>query len=226
MTDVSQELAEGAATKVREQGGEAWGKSLDVLDENQVETLLSEVVDRQGRVDVLASLAGGTALAPSIEFPIKEFDRILRLNVTGQFISARAAARRMVEQGTKGSIITIGSISSFGGIPRRAPYTASRAAIVNLTRTLAVEWAPHGIRVNCLAPTWTATEGLLRFRGQLNLEALEERIPMGRLAEPEEVASVAVFLASDMSSFVTGVTIPVDGGTTAYVGPGGKPSEA
>lgn len=131
-----------------------------------------------------------------------------------------------MEKGTKGSVITIGSIFSFGGIPRRASYTASRAAIVNLTRTLAVEWAPHGIRVNCLAPTWTGTEGLLRFRGQIDLEALEERVPMGRFAESGEVANVALFLASDMSSFVTGVTIPVDGGTTAYLGPGGRPSEA
>ena len=111
------------------------------------------------------------------------------------------------------------SIGGHGGIPRRAAYTASAAAIVNLTKTLAVEWAPHAIRVNAIATAWILTDALRgyneSFPGVLDFDALRERVPLGRFGEPEEVASVAVFLASDASSFVTGATILADGGVVA-----------
>ena len=151
------------------------------------------------------------------------------MTVLGQFAGAQAAARHMIEAGTGGSIINMSSIGGHGGLPRRAAYTASAAAIVNLTRTLGVEWAPHGIRVNAIAPAWVMTDALERyneqFPGVLDFPAIEERIPIGRFGEVDEIAQVAVFLASDASSFVTGTTILADGGVVAYVGPGGKPSE-
>lgn len=224
--DAAEHLAATAADQVRTAGGQAEHRKLDVLQEDQVTAAFSDVAERYGHIDVLFNLAGTTVLSPAIDLSLDDFDRVMRLNVTGQFTCARTAARHMIEAGTKGSIINIGSVFSLGGIPRRAAYTASRAAIVNLTRTLAVEWALHAIRVNCIAPTWTLTEGLLQHGQQINVDALADRIPMGRLAEPDEVANVALFLASDSSSFVTGVTIPVDGGMTAYLGPNVIPASA
>ena len=121
------------------------------------------------------------------------------------------------------------SIGGHGGLPRRAAYTASAAAVVNLTRTLGVEWAPHRIRVNAIAPAWVMTDALRaydeKFPGVLDFDAIQQRIPLGRFGGVEEIAAVAVFLASDASTFVTGTTILADGGVVAYVGPGGRPSE-
>ena len=127
-----------------------------------------------------------------------------------------------------GSIINISSILGYGGTPRRAAYSASRAAIINLTRTLAVEWALQGVRVNCVAPGWTMTRALKSAIeiGSLDIDAMVERTPIGRLPSVEEIATVIVFLASDDSRMVTGHTIPVDGGVTSYIGPSGKPSLA
>ena len=220
------ETAELTAQKVRDAGAHAWSRGLDVLEEAQVETAFDEVIDRHAQLDILINLAGVGSRVPSLELPVADFDKILRLNVTGQFICARAAARRMIAKGIRGSIINISSAAGFGGLPRRAPYTASKAALINLTRTLAVEWAIHGIRVNAIAPGWIMTPGMHAAHPSDYLAKLEERTPLGRLGQPEEIASVAVFLASPASSYITGVTIPVDGGFTAYVGPGVKPSLA
>jgi NAD(P)-dependent dehydrogenase (short-subunit alcohol dehydrogenase family) len=134
----------------------------------------------------------------------------------------------MMESNAGGSIINMTSIAGHGGFPQRAAYSASAAAIVNLTRTLGVEWAPHRIRVNAIAPAWIMTDALKhyneQFPGVLDFDALRERIPMGRFGEPDEIAGVAVFLASDASSFITGTTILADGGVVAYVGPANKPA--
>jgi NAD(P)-dependent dehydrogenase (short-subunit alcohol dehydrogenase family) len=159
---------------------------------------------------------------------VDEFERVLRLNVTGQFIAARGAARRMLAAGKGGAIINIASILGYGGSPRRAGYSSSRAAAINLTRTLACEWALDGIRVNCVAPGWTMTQALRAAvkSGSLNVDKLVERTPMGRLPEVDDIASVVVFLASDEAGMVTGHTIPIDGGVVAYMGIGGVPSHA
>jgi NAD(P)-dependent dehydrogenase (short-subunit alcohol dehydrogenase family) len=221
-------MAERTAALVRSAGGDAIGLQLDVLDEAQVDATFNQAVAHYGQVDVLLNLAGDTKLVKSVDCTVEDFDRILRLNVTGQFLTARAAARRMLARGGGGSIINISSILGYGGIPRRAAYSSSRAAIINLTRTLAIEWALDGIRVNCVAPGWTMTEALQNVvdAGLVDLEPLLERTPMGRLPVADDIADVVVFLASDASRMVTGVTIPIDGGVTAYMGPGGKPSLA
>lgn len=222
------ETAETAARYVRSEGGDAIALALDVLDEEQVEAALDQAVEYYGAIDVLSNFAGNTVVVKSLDCRVEDFDRILRLNITGQFLAARAAARRMIARGLGGSIILMSSILAYGGTPRRAAYTASRAGVNNLTRTLAVEWALDGIRVNCVAPGWTLTQAFMDLvaAGKFNMEPLVERTPMGRLPEAEDVANVILFLASDASRMVTGVTIPIDGGVTAYLGPGGKPSLA
>jgi NAD(P)-dependent dehydrogenase (short-subunit alcohol dehydrogenase family) len=228
VTDKRPEMAERTAALIRGEGGEAMGIPLDVLDEEQVDAVFDQAAEQFGPVDVLFNLAGDGVIVKSVDCSVEDFDRILRLNVTGQFLTARAAARRMLARGSGGSIINIASILGYGGIPRRAAYSSSRAAIINLTRTLAVEWALDGIRVNCVAPGWTMTEAVQKIvdSGVVDIEPLIERTPMGRLPVAVDIADVIVFLASDASRMVTGVTVPIDGGVTAYMGPGGKPSLA
>jgi NAD(P)-dependent dehydrogenase (short-subunit alcohol dehydrogenase family) len=227
IADIQEPLAQAAAAEVRAAGGDAWHTSVDALEEGSLDALVAEVVRRHGRLDIMHNLTSTTVLAPSVELPLSEFEKVFRATVLGQFAGAQAAARYMGEHGG-GSIINMSSIAGHGGMPRRAAYTACAAAIVNMTRTLAVEWAPARIRVNAIAPAWVMTEALKhydeQFPGVLDFEALRERIPMGRFGQVEEIAEVAVFLASDASSFVTGTTILADGGVIAYVGPGGVPS--
>jgi len=228
IADIAPELAQSAADQVSEAGGTGWATQVDVLEEGSIEALIGEVVARHGRLDIMHNLTSTTVLAASVDLSVAEFEKVFRVTVVGQFAGAQAAARRMIATGTGGSIINMSSIGGHGGMPRRAAYTSSAAAIINLTRTLAVEWAPHGIRVNAIAPAWVMTPALEQyneqFPGVLDFPALEERIPMGRFGKVEEIAQVALFLASDASSFVTGTTILADGGVVAYVGPGGKPS--
>lgn len=228
--DIDEALAMDAAAAVANVGATCWAEQIDALDEERVDDLFGRVIDRHGRLDIVQNLPSTTVLAPSTELAISDFERVFRTTVIGQFVGARLAARRMIDRGTPGSIILMSSIGGLGGLPRRAAYTASAGAIVQLTRTLAVEWALNGVRVNAIAPAWTRTTALLgymeKFPGQLDLDAIAERIPMGRLGTPEEMGAVACFLASDASSFLTGVTLPVDGGVVAYIGPHGKPSDA
>jgi NAD(P)-dependent dehydrogenase (short-subunit alcohol dehydrogenase family) len=228
VTDLRGEMAEATASSIRAQGGRAISIEVDVLDESAVDASFEAAITEFGHVDILFNLAGDTIIKRSIDMTVDEFDRIMRLNVTGQFITARAAARHMLTRGQGGAIVNIASILGYGGIPRRAGYSASRAAAINLTRTLAIEWALDGIRVNCVAPGWTMTRALVNAvsSGSLNVDALIERTPMGRLPQVEDIADVVVFLASDEARMITGHTIPIDGGVTAYMGPGGKPSLA
>jgi len=228
VTDTRLESAQRTAASIVAAGGMSECLAMDVLDEIGVEATFDHVVERHGRVDILVNLAGDSLIVRSVDCPVDEFDRILRINVTGQFITARAAARRMLKRGEGGSIVTVSSIHGYGGIPRRAAYTSSRSAVINLTRTLAVEWALDGIRVNCVAPSWTMTRALRGdiASGTIDLDELVERTPMGRLPQVDDIADVVLFLASDASRMVTGITVPIDGGVTAYIGPRGQPSMA
>jgi NAD(P)-dependent dehydrogenase (short-subunit alcohol dehydrogenase family) len=228
IADINADLAEEAAAQIRDEGGNATSARVDALADGELDELMSGVVAREGRLDVVHNLTSTTVLVASVDLPLAQFRKVFEATVLGQFAGAQAAARQMIALGTAGSIINMSSIGGHGGLPRRASYTASAAAIVNLTKTLAVEWAPYRIRVNAIAPAWILTDALRgyneSFPGVLDFEALQERIPLGRFGEVDEIASVGVFLASDASSFVTGTTILADGGVTAYIGPGGVPS--
>lgn len=228
--DIDETLATEAAAAVTSVGATAWSEQMDALDEERVDHLFGRVIKLHGSLDIVQNLPSTTVLAASTELAVSDFEDVFRTTVIGQFIGARLAARRMIQRRTSGSIILMSSIGGLGGLPRRAAYTASAGALVQLTKTLAVEWAIHGVRVNAIAPAWTLTTALLKYKeqfpDQLDLDALAERIPMGRLGTPDEIGAVACFLASEASGFLTGVTVPVDGGVVAYIGPHGKPSDA
>jgi 2-deoxy-D-gluconate 3-dehydrogenase len=181
------------------------------------------VVERLGRLDILVNSAGIAIRRPATEVSLEDWDRVIAVNMTGTFLCSRAAARQMIAQGkdgrgSGGAIVQIASIMglSGGGLYPNISYQTSKGAVVNMTRALAVEWAPHGIRVNAVAPTWVKTPFIAGLMGQPDLIARIERVtPLARLAEPEDVAAAVLYLAGAGASMVTGHTLFVDGGFLA-----------
>jgi NAD(P)-dependent dehydrogenase (short-subunit alcohol dehydrogenase family) len=200
-------------------GGRALAVECDVTDEESVEEVVSAAMEEFGSVDVVVNNSGATWGAPPEEMPLDRFDQVMRVNVRGTFLMSQAAGRRMIERGTGGTIINISSVAGIvGGHPdfmQTVGYNSSKGAIISMTRDLATSWASHSITVNAIAPGWFPT----RMSGGL-IEKFEkqmlEGIPLGRFGNPEDLKGVVIFLASPAASYVTGQTIVVDGGATAW----------
>jgi NAD(P)-dependent dehydrogenase (short-subunit alcohol dehydrogenase family) len=212
--DVDGAAAEKAAREIREHGGRAIALPLDVGDSVQVDAFFTGVVGELGRVDVMVANAGIAHSAPFLEHPEAQWHRVLRVNLTGVFLTCQAAARRMVSQGGGGRIIAIASINAFRGVENLVGYNAAKAGVVELTKTMAVELAQHGITVNAIAPAQIDTR-LTRTLPEEARQRRIDRIPLGRFGAPEEVAKAALFLASGDAHYVTGHTLAVDGGYLA-----------
>jgi NAD(P)-dependent dehydrogenase (short-subunit alcohol dehydrogenase family) len=194
------------------------GLGADVAAEADVRALIDTCVERFGRLDVLVNNAGNSDQPhPTIRQSVEAFDRLLGIHVRGTFLACREAARVMLAQ-RSGAIVNLGSIAGLAGIPGRNAYGAAKAGIAAMTRSLACEWARDGIRVNAVAPGYVATELVetLKRNGQMNVQSIERRTPMGRLARPDEIARAIGFLASDAASYITGTVLSVDGGWHAY----------
>lgn len=195
---------------------------LDVTDEADCQTAVSAAVDALGGIDGVFNSAGiSDVVAKATDIPIDAWQRVIDVNLRGSFLVARTAGRHMIANGG-GSIVLVSSVNGLSGIPRRHAYGPSKAAVAQLARTLACEWGNLAVRVNSVAPTYIRTPMIDRLSaaGKIDIGRLEKRTPMARIGEVEDVAKAAAFLLSDMSDYITGVTLPVDGGWLAYGGPG------
>jgi NAD(P)-dependent dehydrogenase (short-subunit alcohol dehydrogenase family) len=198
---------------------EAAGVELDVRDPASIRAAVEDTVARLGGLDIGVCNAGLNVRKASLEVTEEDWDTVLDVNLRGVFFSAQAIAAKLVEQGRGGKIVMIASIMGLVGSPfgHAAPYCASKAGVVNLARTLAVEWTTYNINVNAVAPTYVPTPLTERlFTDESRLQAVLDRTPMNRLASPESIADAVAFLASPRADMITGVTLPVDCGWTAW----------
>ena len=210
----AEDLAEVAAAARRAGAPDAIVAVADVLDEESVEAAVAAAVDATGRLDVVVNVAGGQGFTAYVADTRTEgWDKVLGLNLRSVFVGCKAA---MAHLPPGGSIVNVASIAGFTASPGLAAYGAAKAGVVALTRTLAVEAAPQGVRVNCLAPGWVRTELTRRMWSDPETSrALVAQIPMGRWADVEELAGPLLLLASDAGSYITGATLVVDGGLLA-----------
>jgi NAD(P)-dependent dehydrogenase (short-subunit alcohol dehydrogenase family) len=208
--------AETCAAAAEETG--ALGLTVDVRESAQVDEALARTIAELGTPTILINNAGGVFHSPLLETSENGWDALYRANLKHVFLCTQRVARAMVAEGVGGSIISIPSIEGVRAAPGYASYAAAKAGVINYTKTAALELAPHSIRVNALAPDFTMTEGLAAVAHAGALEHITHMVPMGRAGHVDEMAGAAVFLASDLSAYVTGQTIHVDGGTHASGG--------
>ena len=192
---------------------EAW--HLDVQSVGSIREFVDKALAAFGRIDVLVSNAGYNNVKPAIEYTEADFDTICDTNFKGAFFCATTVARSMIEREIKGAIINISSQAGHVGAPLRSIYSGAKGGVNNMTRSLAAEWAQYGITVNGVSPTFTRTPMLEAALKNPDFRKNLDKVPMGRLAEPEEIAAAVVYLASNAARAVTGHTILVDGGFTA-----------
>ena len=230
IADIIPERCEETAARVRELGRKALAVPTDVMDTAQIQTLVERTAGHFGRIDILVNNAGGVSGRPFLEQSERSWRKHIDLNLISVLAATSAAVPVMIRGGRGGSIVNVTSIEASRAAPGFAVYAACKAGINNLTRTLALEFADHGIRINAIAPDVTVTPGIRgNHSGPVDPEkwivptaaqtaAINRRVPLGREGIDTECGSVAVFLASQMSSYITGTVIAVDGGSWASSG--------
>ncbi|HEU0133060.1 MAG TPA: SDR family NAD(P)-dependent oxidoreductase [Mycobacteriales bacterium] len=198
-------------------GRKAFVVPADVTDREAAQAMVRDAIAALGHLDAVVNNAGGTSfMVPFTDLRFDGWTKVARLNTESIVHVLQAAGPHLLERGG-GSVVNVASVAGLGGAPLVAPYAASKAAVVSLTRTLAVEWASRNVRVNALCPGWTATDlNRALWEDEGASKAMTDRIPMGRWARAEEMAGAAVFLASDAASYLTGQALAVDGGITAF----------
>jgi len=211
--------AEETAEAIRKVGGRAVSIAADISKPDEIHAMVDRAINAFGGIDILVNNAGVGALnVPTFEIrDMEAWDKVFEINVGATFLCCQRVGQWMTTHGG-GKMVNVASITGIAGVPYVNAYGPSKAAVINMTRSLAVEWAKYKINVNCVAPCWTRTRRLEKAfeKGVVSLAEIQKRCPMGRPAEPEDVAKAILFLASDDASFVTGITLPVDGGWLAY----------
>ena len=228
--DIIPERCEETAARVREMGRQALAVPTDVADTNQIRALIESADSHFKRIDILVNNAGGVSRKPFLEQSERSWRRLIDLNLVSMIAATSAAAPVMIRGRRGGSIVNISSIEGSRAAPNYAVYAACKAGMLNFTRTIALELADHGIRVNAIAPDYTVTPGVRgNHTGPVNPaswiqptaqqeDATARRIPLGRAGIDTECGNAAVFLSSAMSSYITGTVLPVDGGSWASSG--------
>ena len=213
--DANAPQAKLVADGIAAAGGRALTVAVDVTDAASVERMAVEVEAALGPIDVLVNSAGITHRSPAAEFPEAAWHRVIAVNLTGVFLGCRVVGGRMLAR-RRGRIVNIASIAGQIGLTGTVAYAASKGGVVMLTRALAVEWAPHNVRVNAIAPSWFESNiGDLIHREPGYAERAMRRVPAGRMGTPDELIGAVLYLASDASTMVTGHVLAVDGGTLA-----------
>lgn len=212
LADVNAEKGEASAQTLRDAGGDSHFVACDVGEKSQVDALVGEAILKYGRLDVMISNAAILHVADILEIEEDDFDRVLRINLKGFFLSGQAAAKQMAKQGS-GAIINMSSIQAVITNPNLLSYAVCKGGVKQMTVAMSLALADKGVRVNAIAPGSIATDMVKTLTVDDSVRrSIMSRTPIGRLGEPEEIASVAAFLASDEASYITGETINVDGG--------------
>lgn len=213
----SLDRAETTAAEIRDAGGTAVAVESDVAEYEAMESLVEATVEEFGSLDIMVNNAGLTKIGPAEEIDPSDWRHVIDVDLTGVFFGAQLAGRQMIAQGTGGSILNVSSMLGEQGLQKRAPYCAAKAGVNNLTRTLAVEWAPHEIYVNGLAPGFIRTDITEQTQSSADYtdDDIRNRTPLDRFGSLEEMANCATFLVSN-DHYVTGEILRADGGWTAY----------
>jgi NAD(P)-dependent dehydrogenase (short-subunit alcohol dehydrogenase family) len=218
LADLDKDSIDRNAADIEISGGQALAVQMNVTDRAAIQKAVNAAVERFGKLDIMANIAGFTQDSPSEDLPAEDWLKILDVNLNGVFYCCQAAARQMIKQGHGGKILNMSSGYGLVAAPQRAGYCTTKAGVVMLTKVLAIEWAKHQINVNALAPGVTRTELIQNLidAGKLNVDALKKRTPLGRLGEVEDQLGAAVLMVSDEASFMTGEVVCIDGGWTSY----------
>ena len=216
VADLDIKMAERTADEIGKPGGKAVAIGVDVTDPKSVTACVEASAKRLGRLDVLVNSAGVREIVPVIDLTLEEWNRVMSVNVTGTFLMSQAFARHVLAAKSKAAIVNLASTLGVVAAPARAAYTASKHAVVGLTKEMAMEFGEHGIRVNAVGPGVTRTPLTERyFQEEVFAQKVRDLHALGRWGETPEIAKAILFLASDDASFITGTTLLVDGGWTA-----------
>ena len=214
VNDVNPDSALETVRRIQSKGGQAKDYVFDIAKKMPVQTMVEAILDDWEHIDILVNNAGIGAANPAEQVLEKDFDETLAVNLKGTFFTAQAVGKAMIQQ-RRGGIINLSSQAGFVALATETGYFMTQAAIAHLTKCLALEWAPYNITVNAVAPTFIETPGTKEWLDDADFRAsVLERIPLGRIGDPMEVAGPVVFLASPAASLITGATIMIDGGWT------------